>query len=82
MIKQNKPTHFYIGRKHGCGCIMQVTNDHSQNSKSDARFTASSVADAIRRGLYIERITFEQYTELSGQENFLNGCPHTQKRLL
>ena len=53
----------YIGRR-SCGCIMAAVVDTGD------KFTATSVADFIKSGLVIERVT-SQYV----RDN-LSHCPH------
>lgn len=61
----------YIGRW-PCGCVVAVVHDEKD------KFTAEAVADFIKSGLTVERVT-DQYV----RENFIDGndCPHRSKQL-
>ena len=58
----DRPTHTYIGRCEGCGVIQAATVD----DRGDLRRTAQWVAEMIRDGLIIERVTSE-WVRTSGQ---------------
>ncbi len=58
----------YIGRK-VCGCVVAATSISGQNPTE----VANDVADFIRSGLTIEKVTSE-YVRL----NF-KGCPHDKQ---
>lgn len=49
-------THLYIGRK-PCGCAVAAVTDLGDKD------TAESVADYIKSGMTVERITVEQYRD-------------------
>jgi len=68
-------THEYIGRAK-CGCCLSVCVDLGDSG------TANNVADFIRDGLYVERVTREQFrTEVMREPTFMK-CPHGQLRML
>ena len=60
-----KATHVYLGQGK-CGCYFSVVTDDGD------KFTASTVADMIRRGLTVTRVTFPEYRGT----NFGAPCPH------
>lgn len=47
-------THAYLGRK-VCGCVVAITVDDTDNRK----WTADAVAEFIRDGLTVDRVTIE-----------------------
>lgn len=60
-----KVIHCYIGRI-ACGCMVAVCFDEPDFPKA----TATSVADFIKSGYAVERVTYEQYHVMSW------GCIH------
>lgn len=66
-------THLYIGRK-ACGCVVAVVNDEPDEPK----WTAKEVANLIKSGLTVERISFEQW-RATDHTAIKFGCVHVSK---
>lgn len=64
-----KHTHCYIGRKR-CGCVTTIVVDEPEYPKD----TAKSVADFIRDGYAVERMTIED-----GKAALTFDCEHDKK---
>ena len=71
-IKTERPTHAYIGRK-PCGCVMAVASDTGDASMFDF------LADATRRGLRFDHVTWDEYHEICNEPTFM-ACNHGQLR--
>lgn len=68
-------THVYVGRT-ACGCPVAVVTDLGKECARD-------VADMVRRGYFIERVTFEDYRAGAAVEMkayLHDGCPHQAKQ--
>lgn len=65
---KNLNTDAYIGRKRECGCCVMVCS-------TDANM-AREVADAIRGGLLIDRVSIGEYRENISREPTFMKCPH------
>lgn len=61
-------THDYIGTAK-CGCVVAVACD----VPSDPKFTAESVADFIKSGLTVTRISHEEFRQ--GKFGHRDDCP-------
>ncbi len=59
----------YIGRK-SCGCVVAATVDEPQYRED----VAKDIADWLRSGLTIERVTVEY-----ARQNLNFSCPHKQQ---
>ena len=69
----DRPMHAWIGRKE-CGCCMAVATDIADADMFQF------LADETKRGLTFERVTWEEYMEVSEEETFMS-CKHGQLRL-
>ena len=63
------PTHAYLGRL-PCGCCVGVITDLGDEG------TAESVAEFIRGGMYVERVTWDTYRFIAHNELTFMNCPH------
>jgi len=72
MLKHKKPTHVYIGREQ-CGCCTALVDDGADDS------TAELVADIIKSGRTITRVTWKVYvSEVSKEPTFMK-CSHGEQ---
>ena len=71
---QDKLRGSYVGRK-PCGCVAMVAADYG-----DRKSLAQSVAEAVRAGLTVTWIPWEQVPEILLEPTFFK-CPHGQQRL-
>ncbi|HSZ58659.1 MAG TPA: hypothetical protein VK797_23525 [Tepidisphaeraceae bacterium] len=70
--KPDDQTFCYIGRR-SCGCICCVTIDDTEHRKE----TAKDIAEWIRSGLSIERMTVAQ---AKADPHFFKHCPLCERR--
>lgn len=70
-MEENK--YCYVGRQVGCRCIGLVVVDEPKHAKD----TAKSVSDAVKAGLTIERMTIDDFRNLTDQF----GCRHEDMRM-
>lgn len=59
----SEATHAYIGRDRECGCVVAATTDTADKQ------TAKDVAEFIRDGLIVERVTIAYVREHLGCEH-------------
>ena len=74
----SKPTHIYIAREQDCGCCTGVVDD-SQSPPILVELTADSVADFIKSGRVVERVSYKDFlNKVMNEPGFMN-CPHGAK---
>jgi len=61
-------THCYVGRMPGCRCLGVVVVDSKEHMKD----TSKTVANAVKNGLEVERMTIEDFR--NSKDSF--GCAH------
>jgi hypothetical protein len=55
-----EPTHVYVGRVPGCGCVEALRVD----SPDDPKRTAKAVADMVRSGYEVTRVRLREVTHM------------------
>jgi len=73
-MNMKQPEYVYIGRL-PCNCCVGVVND----DPDDKEFTAESVADFLKDGLRVERLSFEEYRRKVTKEKGFMNCYHGQQ---
>lgn len=72
MVASEQATYTYIGRS-ACGCVRSAVVDHP----TDRKTTAKCLADFVKSGQVVERVTSEMAKELLCFERHPSGsCPH------
>lgn len=68
------PTHVYIGRA-PCGCVYMLRNDDHDKD------TAHDVAEVIKEGGSVERVTWKRYIDVVRNEDTFMACPHQDEQM-